>query len=134
MLNANLICQFKHHDRLADKLSYPKTAKIYSSILKTFVNGSKITIILPLSVGNWLATDFLVKTSLFNDFFGKQCIKIVNNSPLPTNLTFEIENRISTFDFSTCDSIKFIKALEPNKAHGHVGISVRMIKLCAFSI
>ena len=32
------------------------------------------------------------------------------------------------------DIIKFIKALDPNKAHGHDGISIPTIKVCAFSI
>ena len=39
--------------------------------------------------------------------------------------------RLSTFNFSIGDIIKFIKALDPNKAHGHDGIS---IKVCALSI
>ena len=52
---------------------------------------------------------------------------------MPTNLFFETKNRL---DFSTGNIIKFIKALDPidpNKAHGHNGISICM-KLCAFSI
>ena len=71
---------------------------------------------------------------MFNDFFSKQCSTIVDNSSLPTNLTFETENRLSTFDFSTGDIIKIIKVLDPNKVHGHDGKSIRMIKLCAFLI
>ena len=31
----------------------------------------------------------------------------------------------------TLVQVKFIKGLDPNKAHGHDGISIRMIKLCA---
>ena len=69
---------------------------------------------------------------MFNDFFSKLYRTIINNSFLPTDLTFETENRLSTFDFSIGD-IKFAKALDPNKAHGH-GISTRMIKLYAFLI
>ena len=127
--------KFEYHDRLAEKLNNPKTAaKTYWSILKTFVNGSKIPLMLPILVGNRLATDFLAKANLFNDFFNKQCSTIVNNSSLTTNQTFETENRLSTFDFSIGDVIKIIKALDPNKAHGHDGISIPMIKLCAFSI
>ena len=79
-------------------------------------------------------TNFLAKANLFNDFFSKQCSAIGNNSSLTTNLIFETKNRLSTFDFSTGDIIKFIKALNPNKAHGHNEISIRMIKLCASSI
>ena len=49
-------------------------------------------------------------------FFSKQCSTIVSNSSLPTNITFETENRLSTFDFSTGDFIKFIK--DTQKAFG----------------
>lgn len=42
--------------------------------------------------------------------------------------------KLSTFDFKLGDIIKFVKALDPNKAHEHDGISIHMIKLCAFSI
>ena len=64
-------------------------------------------------VGNRFATDFLTKANLFNDFFSKQCSTIVNNSSLPTNLTFETEIRLSSFDFSTGDIIIIIEALDP---------------------
>ena len=101
----------KYHDHLAEKLNDPKTAaKTYWSILKTFVNGSNIPLTKP------------------------QSNTIFNNSSLPKMLTFETENRLSTFDFNTDDIVKFIKVLDPNKAHGHVGISIRMIKLHAFSM
>ena len=103
-------------------------------VLKTFVNGSKIPLILPTLVGNRPVTNFLAKANLFNDVFSKQCSTILNNSSLSTNLTFETENRLSTFDFSTGDIMKIIKALDPNKTYGQDRISVRMIKLCVFSI
>ena len=127
--------KFKYHDPLAKKLNNPKIeGKTYWSILETFVNGSKIPLIPPLSVGNRLATDILAKANLFNDLFSKHCSTIVSRSSLPTTLTVETESRLSTTDFSTDDIIKFIKALEPNTAHGRDGISIRMIKLCAFLI
>lgn len=69
-------------------------AKTYWSILETFANGSKI----PLN--------------LFNVFFSKQCCAVVNNNSLTINITFETENRLSTFGFSLGDIIKFMKALD----------------------
>ena len=58
--------KLKYHERLAFKLNDPKTApKTYWKILKTLVNGTKIPLTPPLLVGNQLATDFLVKVSLF---------------------------------------------------------------------
>ena len=133
--NAVNSSQFKYHDHLSKKLNNPVTAaKTNWSALNTFVNGSKIPLIPLLSVGNRLVIEFLAKANLFNDFFSKQCSPIVNNSSLPANLTFENENILSTFDFSTRDIVKFIKVLDPNKAPGHDVMSIRMIKLCATSI
>ena len=37
-------------------------------------------------------------------------------------------------DFSTDDILKIIRNLDPNKAHGHDLICIRMIKICDTSI
>ena len=66
-----------------------------TKILKTFLNGTKIPLILPFLVGNQLLTDFLVKAKLFNDYFSPQCTKIDNNSSIPANITF---GRLSAFE------------------------------------
>ena len=99
-----------------------------------FVNGKKIPLIPPILVNDQLVTNFLEKANLFNDFFIQQCNTIENDSTLPNDLNFETTERISSFDISK-DKIKnIIKSLDPNKAHGHDGISIRMLKLCASSI
>ena len=68
--NAISSSKLKYHERLANKLNDLKTApKTYWAILKTFVNGTKIPLILPLLVDNKLVTDFLDKANLFNNFF-----------------------------------------------------------------
>ena len=68
--NAISFSKAKYYERLAFKLNDPKTAlKTFWSILKTFVNGSKIPLIPPHLVNNEFVTDFLVKANLFNDFF-----------------------------------------------------------------
>ena len=41
---------------------------------------------------------------------------------------------IKTICFGKSDVVKLIKAVDVNKAHGHDGISVKMIKICADSI
>ena len=100
--------EYEYHDRhppphyhhpTKKKLNNPKTAKTYWLILEIFLNGSKIPVIPPLLVGNRLIFDVLAKADLLNDFFSKQCSAIVNNSSLSTNVTFENENRLSSFDF-----------------------------------
>ena len=89
--NAISFFKAKYHERLAIKLNDTKTSlKTYWSILKTFVNGSKIPLIPPLLVNNEFKTDFLVKANLFNDFFRGQCRPIMNDSSLSNNQTIEL--------------------------------------------
>ena len=67
--NAISSSKVKYYKRLANELNDPKTApKTYWTILKTFVNGSKIPLIPPLLVHNKLVTDFLYKANLFDNF------------------------------------------------------------------
>ena len=133
--NAVNSSKLKCHECLAFKLNDPKTApKTYWKILKTFVNGTKIPLIPPLLVGNQLVTDFLTKANLFNDYFCLQCTTVDNDSSVPPNITFATEQKLSTFELCTNDIVKIIKSLDPNKAHGHDEISIRMIKLCTSSI
>ena len=83
-------------------------------------------------VGNQL--DFLEKANLFNDYFSKQCTTIDNNSDIQANTNFVTEERSSTFEICSSDIAKILRPLDPNKAHGHDKITIRMIKMCASSI
>ena len=117
-----------HFANLSKKLNDPKTSnKTYWSILKTFVNDRKIPIIPPLLVNNQLVTDVLTKSTLFNTYFAEQCNPITNNSTIPINANFLTEKRISELQFSIDDISKIIQTLNPIKAHGYDGISIRMI-------
>ena len=133
--NAISFSKAKYHERLAIKLNDPKTApKTYWSILKTFVNGSKIPLIPFVLVNNEFVTDFLVKANLFNDFFREQCRPIMNDRSLPNNQTIETVTRLCNINIHTDAIIKLIQSLDPNKAHGCDGISICILKLCATSI
>ena len=133
--NAIVFSKVKYYERLAIKLNDPKTTpKTYWSILKTFVNGSKIPLISPLLVNNEFVTDFLVKANLFNDFFREKCRPITNGSCLPKNQTIETVTKLSDITTENDTIIKLIRSLDSNKAHGCDGISIRMLKLCATSI
>ena len=98
------------------------------------VNGTKISLIPPLLVGNQLVSDFLVKANLFSDYFGKLCTTIDNNSAILANTSFVTEERLSNFQICSGNIVKIIRSLHPNKAHGYDEISIRMIKICASSI
>ena len=124
-----------YYARMAAKLNNPSTSpKTYWSILKSFLNGKKVPVIPPLIHDNQLVTDFLTKANLFNTFFNQQCSLINNDSSIPSFQSFLTDERLSNVDFGTDDILKIIHNLDPNKAHGHDGISIRMVKLCATSL
>ena len=53
---------------------------------------------------------------------------------LPTNLPQLTNKCLDSIHFSSSDIAKIISHLDPNKAHGHDMLSIRMIKLCGNSI
>ena len=63
-----------------------------------------------------------------------KCTTIDNNSAMLANTSFVTEERLSTFEIWSVDIVKIIKSFDPNKAHGHDEISIRMIKTCTSSI
>lgn len=87
--NARSSFKLKCHKRLVNKPNDPKTApEVYWTILKTFPNCNKISLIPSLEVDNKLVTDLLEKTSLFNNFFTKQYNPISNNNTVPISINF----------------------------------------------
>ena len=119
--NAITSSKLKYNERLANKLNNSKTAqKVYYKILKTFVNGTNISLRPLLLAGNQLVPNFLVKANLFNDYFSKQCMIIDNNRSITAKITFENKERLSTFEICSDDIIKLVRSLDPNKARGHI--------------
>ena len=89
---------------------------------------------MPIIHGNKYVTDFSKKADLFNFFFAKQCSIIESSSVLPTSTNPIIDQYLSNIEF-TEDNIKRIACkLDPNKAHGHNMISIRMLKMSADAI
>ena len=85
-------------------------------------------------INNKFVTDFQEKANAFNSFFAKQCSPIANSGVLPVKISYMTKDRIKTICFGKSDVIKLIKALNVCNAHGHDGISVKIIKICADSI
>ena len=81
-----------------------------------------------------MVIDFKKKAELFNSFFSDQCSLISNSSELPSKAECLTKSRLSSITFSKDDIAKMIQNLDPNKAHGHDQISIRMLKLCSNSI
>ena len=125
----------KYFLRLTQKLNtIQKSTKAYWALLKFFLNNRKIPVIPPLFYENKFITDFKEKAELFNSFFTKQCSLIKNKSKLPLQLYFLTDKRLSMVKFVNNDILKIIQNLNPNKAHGHDKISIRMLKLCDDSL
>ena len=125
----------KFYCKLSTKLANRSTpSKTSWSILKTFVNGKKIPIILPLLVNNNFITNFLEKANLFNEFFSNQCQPLQNNSTLPKSNMYHTEDRLNDITFDNEKLLKIIQSLDANKAHGYDGILIRILKLGSRSI
>ena len=79
-------------------------------------------------------TDFREKTELFNSFFANQCSLVRNSSVLPTDFELFTDKSLSNITFSVNGIIRIISSLDPNKAHGHNMMSIRILKICGDSI
>ena len=71
---------------------------------------------------------------MFNKYFASKCTTTNNNGVLPSTLNHLTDDKLSSFDISSDVIFQLIKNLEPNKAHRHEEISVKMLKLCSPSI
>ena len=69
-----------------------------------------------------------------NSHFATQCSLISNSGKLPSHIKYLTDNRLSLGNFSHDKISKIIQNLDPNKAHGHVNISITMVKICGPSI
>ena len=98
------------------------------------MNGKKIPCIFAIYRNGKFVSDINKKCDLFNLYFAEQCTSLVNDSKLPSVLTVHTESLLESFHFSADHIGDIIKKLDPNKAHGHDMISIRMLKLCGDSI
>ena len=125
------ISKERYLSKLATKLTNDSiNPKCYWSILKTFLNKKKVPCIPPLIHNNQFITDFKEKSELFNSFFAKQCSLIETQSTLPTQIFLKTNKSLNNINFSESDISNVIRKLDPNKAHGHDQISIRMLKIC----
>ena len=91
------------------------------------INNKKVPCITPLIHNNQSVVDFKEKSKLFNSLCAKQFTHIETGSNLPI---FHRQNEsLSTVNFSENDILSVIRKLDPNKAHGHNKISIRMLQI-----
>ena len=110
------------------------STKSYWSTLKMFLNDKKIPCIPPLKHQNKCVTNFKEKAEIFNSFFAEQYSLMNNSSKLPSTLLKRTDKFISSVSFSSNDIARIIRDLDPNKAHGHDMINIRIVKICGESI
>ena len=124
-----------YYSTIVEKLQKTqRSSKAYWSLLKIFINNEKIPLIPPLYHKNEFVIDFKKKTKPFNSFFADQCSLISNSSELLSMLEYLTQSCLSSITFSKDGIAKLIHNLDPNKAHGHDQISIRILKLCSTSI
>ena len=112
-----------YYKRVSGKLSSVGTSsKCYWSLLKRTLNDKIIPVIPRLFHNDNFISNFKDKSEFFNEHFSEQCSLILTH------------NFLSSFQFTGDDIKSMTNKLDPNKAHGHDMISIRMIKLCGNSI
>ena len=132
----NLISSAKenYYMRIGEKLNNPAIgSKTYWSILNRVLDKIKIPLIPPILFNNSFITDFKEKANIFNLYFVNQCNIINNGSTIP-EVIYKTNHRSNGVTFCNDDISKIIKNLNPSKAHGFDGISIKMIKMCGESI
>ena len=70
----------------------------------------------------------------FSILFGWQCSPISNGSVLASKLPLQTDSTLSSRHFTKDDILRITNNLDPNKAHGHDEISIRVLKICGDSI
>ena len=133
----NLICdtKTKYHSMLVEKLVNPNTiVKTYWSILKTFANGRKVPLIPPLLINDEFISYFKSKVNYFSWFFNQQCTAISVDSSIPFSVNFPTNETVNTINFDEQLISKLIVALNPNKAHGYDGLSIRLLNIVSKSL
>ena len=97
--------------------------------MKTLANGRKVPVISPLLINNESISNFKTKANYFNRFFNQQCIIISTDSSTPCSVNLATNETATTVNFDEQLISRFIVALNPNKAHGHDGLSIRMLQM-----
>ena len=127
-------CKSKYYENISKKLCSKAIAPKYSwSLLKTMLNDKKVPCILPIFHDKFV-TGFSKKPDFINSFFTKQCSIIENNSVLPSSTIPITDQYLAHIELTKDDIKRIICKLNPNKAHGHDMINIRMLKMSGNTI
>ena len=114
---------------LGKKLTDLNTGIKLAKSINRLLNKKKFTNIPPLLENDIFVTNVQTKTTIFNDFFAKQCSLLENEAVLPalfprTSLILE------DIEVSPRQILELIRSLDSNKAHGCDDVSISLLKIC----
>ena len=128
-------CKSRYFQSISEKLCSKLTPpKYYWSLLKTILNDKKIPCIPHIIHDNKFVTDFSKKANLFNSFFVKLCSFVENNSVLSSSTKLITDQYLSYIESTKNDIKRIICKLDPNRAHAHDMINIRILKMSGDSI
>ena len=105
---------------------FHKSLKAYWSLLKTLLNNRKIPVIPPLYHEDDFVTNFKKRLNFSILFFASQFSLIKNDSKLLFHFNYKTDYCLLTVNLSIDEIAKILQNLDPNKAHVHDKISIRM--------
>ena len=116
-------------------LANPQTGpKKYWSTMKKLLKKNVTSVIPPILHNGIFITDIREKCNIFNKYFKDQCKTIETSSSIPSQINKTTNFSLNHVIFTESNILEHIRGLNIEKAHGHDGISVRIIKMCDFSI
>ena len=121
-------------NRLGNKLCDPQTGhKEFWGAFKRILNKKKNTNIPPLIENGKFITDFNEKANILNSFLSLQCRPLNTNSTLPPFIK-NCERSLTNVVVNREQIISIINKLNPKKAHGHDGLSIKMFQSCSYEV
>ena len=106
---------------------------MYSTLINNILNKAKIPLIPPLLENDIFLLDFEAKADIFNDHFIQQCTTNDTGSETPQSIVLD-GPFLMDFIISDEKILKIIRSLNPKEACGCDETSIRMIRLCDFSL
>ena len=114
----------EYYVKLGLKLNNPRTqSKTNWSLLKTLVNGRRVSLVPPIQHNDKLKTNLKEKAKVFNGYFAKQCNAVENKSQIPVRANFYISQKLNNIKFVDASILKTLKNLFVIMANGHDNLS-----------
>ena len=116
---------------LGSAISDPKSCtKKYWSAMKKILKKNITSVIPPILHSGMFITNIKEKCQIFNNYFKDQCKTIVTSSILPPQIDKTTNLSLQHVNFTESKILEHIRGLNINKAHGHDGIPIRILKIC----